>query len=172
MPSARPAGLKTDPQAARGLWDRRGLEKPAVHTHCLMPQARGQLQERGGVGTRETLTRVWAMTRGEKWGLSSLQGDSGSKLVPLPLSGKSRGLFLPSWGWRVYENNMGRTVDPKGRESKNRAPGDRGIKQLRRWRALGATSPPPSCLLWPGVLGDSSVAKLLIGVARPGEPKL
>lgn len=34
VPSARPAGLSTDPQAARGRWDRRGLER-AVGAHPL-----------------------------------------------------------------------------------------------------------------------------------------
>ena len=30
----------------------------------------------------------------------------------------------------------------------------------------------PPCLPWPGVPGDSSIAELLIGAARPREPKL
>lgn len=54
------------------------------------------------------------------------------------------------------------------------ASGDGGIKQLRRCLKPGYTreSPPPPPLMFAlaGVLGDSSVAKPLIGAASPGNP--
>lgn len=181
MPSARPAGLSTDPQAGRrlegggagGAW--RGLW---VHTHCLIPQARGQLQERGGAGTRETLTRVGAMTC-ESEGLSLLQGASGNKLVPLPLDEKSGG--LPSYyrDGGCSGRNLGRTLRPwrAGVKENRGGPwrlGDRASEAVAKGESsLGnLLLLLPLCLPWPRVPGESSIAEPLIGAARPGEPKL
>lgn len=67
---------------------------------------------------------------------------------------------------------------PEGRGVSNKRVGTSGdgeIKQLRRWLKPGYTRespppPPPLMFALAGVLGDSSVAKPLIGAASPGNP--
>lgn len=156
-----------------------------MHTHCLIPQARSQLQERGGAGTRETLTRVGTKKeRGKERGLPSPQGGNGSNLVHLPFDEKS-GRLLPAL---ALTGPHGEGVCSKTLCEEHRGPegwgvsnvrvgtsGDGEIKQLRRrlkpsYTRESPPPPPPLVFALAGVLGDSSVAKPLIGAASPGNP--
>lgn len=180
VPSCRPSGLSTDPQAARGRWDRRGLER-AVGAHPLpnTPSTQPAPRKRRGRNKRD-LDKGWDPDeRGKERGLPSLQGENGSKLVHLPFDEKSgrRALWpSPRWGCgkTLWEEHGG----PEGRGVSNKRVGTSGdgeIKQLRRWLKPGYTRespppPPPLMFALAGVLGDSSVAKPLIGAASPGNP--
>lgn len=65
VPSCRPSGLSTDPQAARGRWDRRGLER-AVGAHPLPNTPSTQPAPRKGRGRdQRDLDKGWDQkTRG------------------------------------------------------------------------------------------------------------
>lgn len=76
-------------------------------------------------------------------------------------------------------NNLGRALGPwrAGVKEKSGGPGrlgDRATEAVAKAeQSLGNhLLLLPSCLPWPGVPGDSSIAEPLIGAAKLGEPKL
>ena len=138
VPSARPAGLSTDPQAAGGWCGRRGLER-AAGTHPLpnTPSTRpAPGKERGG--NQRDLDKGWGHdSRGKVRDCHCFMEGNGSKLVPLPLNGKGRG--LPSHhGDGCTESNLRRTLGPYRAGVKEKR--DWGIEQLRRRLKLSTVS--------------------------------
>lgn len=97
VPSCRPSGLSTDPQAARGRWDRRGLER-AVGAHPLPNTPSTQPAPRKGRGRNQRdLDKGWDQDkRGKKRGLPSLQEGNKSNLVHLLFDEKNRRLLFLS----------------------------------------------------------------------------
>lgn len=88
VPSARPAGLSADPQAAQGRWGRRGLEK-ATGAHPLpnTPSTR-PAPGKGRGGNQRDLDKGWALgRRGQAGGCQ--QGRQGVHAVQ-----RSPGSFL------------------------------------------------------------------------------
>ena len=85
VPSARPAGLSTDPQAAGGWWGRRGLER-AVGTHPLpnTPSTRpAPGKERGG--SQRDLDKGWGHDRrGKVRGCHYFREGVGASWSPFP----------------------------------------------------------------------------------------
>lgn len=150
-----------------------------MHTHCLIPQARSQLQERGGAGTRETLTRVGTKTRGgRKGGCHHCREERGTTWSIFLLMRKVEGPSGPH-GEGGVAKHCGKNMEAlKGGECQIKEWGPLAmgeIKQLRRWLKPGYTRespppPPPLMFALAGVLGDSFVAMPLIGAASPGNP--
>lgn len=185
VPSCRPSGLSTDPQAARGRWDRRGLER-AVGAHPLPNTPSTQPAPRKGRGRNQRdLDKGWDQEReGEGKGAAITAGRKRSNLVHLPFDEKSGRLLPPL----ALTGPHGEGVCSKTLCEEHRGPegwgvsnvrvgtsGDGEIKQLRRWLKPSYTRespppPPPLVFALAGVLGDSSVAKPLIGAASPGNP--
>lgn len=138
VPLARPAGLSTDPQAAGGWCGRRGLER-AAGTHPLpnTPSTRpAPGKERGG--NQRDLDKGWGHdSRGKVRDCHCFREGNRSKLIPLPLNGKGRGLPSHHGDGRT-ESNLRRTLGPYRAGVKEK--GDWGIEQLRRRLKLSTVS--------------------------------
>lgn len=153
MPSARPAGLSADPQAAGGWWNRRGLER-AAGTHPLpnTPSTRPAPGKGRGRNQRD-LDKGWGHDRrGKVRGCHYFREGVRASWFPFPSVRRMKGclpiMMMEGVVGAIWEEHWG----PGGRESRKRvgAPGDCGIEQLRRWlkpsSASGASSsslPPP-----------------------------
>lgn len=116
------------------------------------------------------LDKGWDQDRGGRKG--------GCRHAHLPFHEKSRRPLWLSRGWGCSKTPWEEHRGPEGWGVSNKRVGTSGdgeMKHLRRWLEPGYTGespppPPPPMFALAGVLGDSSVAKPLIGAASPGNP--
>lgn len=132
---------------------------------------------KGRGGNQRDLDKGWGCDRrGLLGGCHHCREGVGASWSPFLSEGRVEGCSSNHWdvgcNRTMWEEHWG--PGGRGTNKKVGAPGDWGNQATeavaKPSRSFGNLLLLPPCLPWPGVSCDSSVAKPLIGAARPGNP--